>query len=114
VARCEANWIDMVEQRPGAGRDEDGYTDGFALGPDETLVGALAELDQVAARTAEVIRATDLGAEVPVPQGVPWFPADVESWSVRWVLLHLVEEIARHAGHADIVRERSTAPPATS
>lgn len=25
--------------------------------------------------------------------------------SVRWVLLHLVEEYARHAGHADLVRE---------
>lgn len=25
--------------------------------------------------------------------------------SVRWVLLHLIEEIARHAGHADILRE---------
>jgi hypothetical protein len=24
---------------------------------------------------------------------------------VRWVLLHLIEELARHAGHADIVRE---------
>lgn len=23
----------------------------------------------------------------------------------RWVLLHLVEELARHAGHADLVRE---------
>ena len=33
------------------------------------------------------------------------FPDDVEAWSVRWVLLHLVEETARHAGHADIVRE---------
>jgi hypothetical protein len=26
-------------------------------------------------------------------------------WWVRWVLMHLVAEIARHAGHADIVRE---------
>jgi len=34
-----------------------------------------------------------------------WFPDDVEAWSLRWVLLHLVEEIGRHAGHADIVRE---------
>ncbi|MGI9584286.1 MAG: DinB family protein [Acidimicrobiia bacterium] len=25
--------------------------------------------------------------------------------SVRWILIHLVEEIARHAGHADIIRE---------
>jgi Protein of unknown function (DUF664) len=24
---------------------------------------------------------------------------------VRWVLLHLISETARHAGHADIVRE---------
>ena len=24
---------------------------------------------------------------------------------MRWVLLHLIEETARHAGHADIVRE---------
>jgi hypothetical protein len=25
--------------------------------------------------------------------------------SLRWVLLHLIEETARHAGHADIIRE---------
>ena len=33
----------------------------------------------------------DLGQAVPVPRGVPWFPQDIEAWSVRWVLLHLVE-----------------------
>jgi Protein of unknown function (DUF664) len=42
---------------------------------------------------------------VPVPKGVPWFADDVEAWTLRWVLLHLIEETARHAGHADIVRE---------
>ena len=32
--------------------------------------------------------------------------ADVESpVSLRWVLTHLLEETARHAGHADILRE---------
>ncbi len=25
--------------------------------------------------------------------------------SVRWVLLHLIEETTRHGGHADIIRE---------
>jgi Protein of unknown function (DUF664) len=25
--------------------------------------------------------------------------------SLRWILVHLVEEVARHAGHADILRE---------
>jgi hypothetical protein len=62
--------------------------------------------DEVAAETEQVIAAIpDLGQAVPVPKGVPWFPSDVDAWSVRWVLLHLIEETARHAGHADIVRE---------
>jgi len=30
---------------------------------------------------------------------------DVIDCNVRWVLLHLIEETARHAGHADIIRE---------
>ncbi|MDQ2781347.1 MAG: DinB family protein [Actinomycetota bacterium] len=25
--------------------------------------------------------------------------------SLRWVVLHMIEETARHAGHADLVRE---------
>jgi hypothetical protein len=40
-----------------------------------------------------------------VPRGVPWYPDDLEAWSVRWVLSHLISETARHAGHADIIRE---------
>ena len=46
----------------------------------------------------------DLGRAVPVPDEL-WYPDDLEAWSVRGVLLHLIEETARHAGHADIVRE---------
>jgi uncharacterized damage-inducible protein DinB len=30
---------------------------------------------------------------------------DDERFSLRWVLLHLIEETARHAGHADLLRE---------
>jgi hypothetical protein len=26
--------------------------------------------------------------------------------TLRWILVHLVEEIARHAGHVDILREQ--------
>jgi hypothetical protein len=26
-------------------------------------------------------------------------------WTLRWMLLHLIEETARHAGHADLIRE---------
>lgn len=55
------------------------------------------------ART-NLARITDLDAAVPVPD-MPWFPAELTSWQVRWVLAHLSTEIARHAGHADIIRE---------
>jgi hypothetical protein len=79
---------------------------GFRLGPDETLAGVLAQYDEVARETEEAIAGiADLGQPVPIPKGVPWFPSDVDAWSVRWVLLHLIEETARHAGHADIIRE---------
>jgi uncharacterized damage-inducible protein DinB len=107
VAATEAGWIDLVLQRDRGGREdrEARYVDGFTLGRDETLAEALTRLDEVAAETDAVIRKVELDAAVPVPRGVPWFPADVDAWSVRWVLLHLIEEIARHAGHADIVRE---------
>ncbi len=104
----ERSWIDLVLQRPrhgGQEAQESNYEDGFRLGPDETLAGVLALYDEVAAETEAAIKGIDLGQDVPVPKGVPWFPADLDAWSVRWVLLHLVEETARHAGHADIIRE---------
>jgi Protein of unknown function (DUF664) len=28
-----------------------------------------------------------------------------QHFSLRWVLLHLIEETARHSGHADLLRE---------
>ena len=28
-----------------------------------------------------------------------------QHWDLRWVLLHMIEETARHAGHADLLRE---------
>jgi uncharacterized damage-inducible protein DinB len=34
--------------------------------------------------------------------------------SLRWIYVHMIEEYARHNGHADLLRERSTAPPAYS
>jgi uncharacterized damage-inducible protein DinB len=33
-------------------------------------------------------------------------PTTPEPLSLRWVLVHMVEETARHAGHADILREQ--------
>ena len=32
-------------------------------------------------------------------------PTNGEHWSLRWILIHMIEETARHAGHADLIRE---------
>jgi hypothetical protein len=104
AANVERGWIGTVQQREGAGTDEE-YEANFRLAPDETLTGILAMYDDVAAETERVIAGYQMDDRVPVPQGVPWFPHDIDAWSVRWVLLHLIQETARHAGHADIIRE---------
>lgn len=31
---------------------------------------------------------------------------DYSSYNLRWVMVHMIEEVARHAGHADIIREQ--------
>ncbi len=108
VATVEQGWVDIVLQRERAANDDlgDDYEANFRLAPNETLSGVFSFYDDVAKETeAAIAGIADLGQPVPVPQGVPWFPDDVDAWSVRWVLLHLIQETARHAGHADIVRE---------
>jgi uncharacterized damage-inducible protein DinB len=53
---------------------------------------------------AAIASVDDLDRAVRVPDGTRWAAPGTE-WSVRWVLLHLIHETARHAGHADIIRE---------
>jgi uncharacterized damage-inducible protein DinB len=107
LALGERGWIDILLQRDRDPVEREAlYRTGFELLPDESLAGMLALYAEVALETeAEIAKIADLGQPVPVPQDEPWFPKDVDAWSVRWVLLHLIEETARHAGHADIVRE---------
>lgn len=81
------------------------YAEQFVMGEDETLAGILAAFDEQNAETIRLIESADLAAAVPVPQEVPWFPKDVAAWSVRWVIFHMIEELARHAGQGDIIRE---------
>jgi hypothetical protein len=109
VTEMEQSWMDttLQRERPDAVADQEtGYEDGFRLLAHESLQGALDDLAAAAVETEAIVRQIgDLDHLVPVPRGVPWFPQDLDHWTLRWVLLHLIEEIARHAGHADIVRE---------
>ncbi|WP_246239045.1 DinB family protein [Acrocarpospora corrugata] len=44
-------------------------------------------------------------AEGGLEQVARWSWADGRSPSLRWILVHLIEEYARHNGHADLIRE---------
>ena len=104
AASVEREWAALVQRRhPGA--DVATHLASFQCG-ETPLEDLLADYARACAETDAVILDTkSLDDPVPVPHDVPWFPKDVEAWTVRWVLLHLIEETARHAGHADVVRE---------
>lgn len=81
------------------------FEDQHVMRPDETLAGLLRAFEDQNAESLRLVETADLEAAVPVPQDIPWFPKNQRNWSVRWVILHVINELARHAGHADIVRE---------
>ena len=98
VARTERRWVVAGiagQPLPGLWPIEDWPAD-FQMRQDETLVGLLCFYTEVAEQTEQVIaEVADLGQ----PSAL-----DPEK-SVRWVLFHVLKETARHAGHADIIRE---------
>ena len=81
------------------------YEDEYVMRDDETLEQLLDKLRAQNEDTLRIFAEADLDTPVPVPHDVPWFPQDLDFWNVRWVALHLVEELTRHAGHGDIIRE---------
>jgi hypothetical protein len=106
-------WVERVKAAPDfPPRDQRpmeeqiaGYQDEHVMRDDETLEQVLQRLEEQNAETLRVFAEADLDTPVPVPHDVPWFPKDIDNWSVRWVAHHLNSELARHAGHADIIRE---------
>lgn len=54
------------------------------------------------ARADAIIAETDLDAK---PKGRHDGDREHEVADLRWIILHMIEETARHAGHLDVVRE---------
>lgn len=113
AAGVQKGWTDRVKYAPEfPPRDERPmeelmaeYADQYVMRSDETLDGLLEGLKRQSAETLQVFGSAALDTPVPVPPEVPWFPKDIGHWDVRWVVMHLIEELSRHAGHADIIRE---------
>lgn len=82
------------------------FVGSFALADGETLAGTLAAFDAAAAAFLADVSATDPAAETVEPPA-PWDNrAEPAPTYERFQLVHAIEELARHAGHADIIREQ--------
>jgi uncharacterized damage-inducible protein DinB len=68
---------------------------------DESRQGILDLFERVNAHADATIEALDLDAT----GRVPWWPQDRNPVTLHQILVHMIAEFNRHAGHADIVRE---------
>ncbi|GAA2882349.1 hypothetical protein Acy02nite_78400 [Actinoplanes cyaneus] len=103
-ASTEENWIGQIrgaEQKP----DFAAYQENFQFAEGETAEELFARYDRAAAVTEKTVAEFGLDHRVPVDHSVPWNRPDLDHFTTRWILLHLIQETARHAGHADIIRE---------
>lgn len=92
--------LTLVERYTFLGERVTDWPSTFHAGADETADAVLARYRETIEQANEVIDACrDLSepGQRPTKQG--------RSPSMRWALTHMIEETARHAGHADILRE---------
>lgn len=91
LTHVEWRWIDGALLGADVERDEQEFTPGADL----TVAAAIAGYRDRALATENVVRRLPL--DTPTNEG--------HDTDLRWVLLHLINETARHAGHADATRE---------
>jgi uncharacterized damage-inducible protein DinB len=91
LTRVEWRWIDGTMR----GEDTSRLDTEFSPGPELTVAGAIAAYRARAVATENYVRATRLTQPT----------RDADGTDLRFVLLHLINETARHAGHADSTRE---------
>jgi hypothetical protein len=103
MAEVERNWFRRVlagEHAPpiyNPQADPDGPDGGFELAVGATLGDALATW------RAEIDSARKHCADRDLADTGRFMEQDV---SLRWIYVHMIEEYARHNGHADLLRER--------
>jgi uncharacterized damage-inducible protein DinB len=88
----------LGEEDAGPWTDEDPDRE-MRIAVEVPIAQLLDEYDAQSARYRDLVAATDLDAVAKRPLSTG------EHVTLRWILLHLIEETARHNGHIDILRE---------
>ncbi|QOV36535.1 DinB family protein [Streptomyces ferrugineus] len=105
VAEVEQGWVARAKgEAPAIERDESNWHECFVLVAGESVESQLAYWEKVAADTEAFIRSVPSLDDTFALPDQPWFPPGGRV-SMRWLVLHLIRETARHAGHADVIRE---------
>jgi uncharacterized damage-inducible protein DinB len=108
VTDVQWSWLAKAEAAPQEVQESPeavaAYLDSFRFEETDSLDEVLAAHAEASAAVLDGVRRLDLDTQVPVPDA-PWFPKDGPPWTVRWIWWHLMEELSRHAGHGDIIRE---------
>ncbi|MFD9686317.1 DinB family protein [Kitasatospora sp. NPDC059088] len=99
LAVVEYNWFEYAYGGLG---DEPALTSKAPPAELSTASAVAAYRDAIGRANAVVAAAPDLDR----PGVRSLRPDAVEGPSLRWVLVHMIEETGRHAGHADIIREQ--------
>jgi uncharacterized damage-inducible protein DinB len=99
LAAVEYEWFCKTFGRPTEPLpfDDADWDADLRVNADESTAEIVAFYGRARAAADAVIAALD-----PDDTGVTWTG---ETVSLRWVLIHMIEETARHAGHLDIARE---------
>lgn len=106
VAACEADYFGVTfgrpwpEPQPWIADDAEPNADMWATA-EESMADVVAFAGRVRAHADATIEALDLDAH----GHVPWW-GDRGDVTLRRVLVHMIAEAARHAGHMDILREQ--------
>ncbi|MFB8038186.1 DinB family protein [Streptomyces sp. NPDC056004] len=106
LTEVERNWFQRVfasQDPPPVFGQSNG--DGFALRPDRGLAEVMAAWQAEVARGRELIADASLDDSGRLSEQEAGHVGD-QGVSLRWILVHMIEEYARHNGHADLIRER--------
>jgi uncharacterized damage-inducible protein DinB len=95
-------WRFLGEDVPEAA-GEDGPDGRWRADPTDTLDDLLERLRQGGERTHEIVEAADLSARAA---GSAEALGGSAAPTLEWILFHVLQEYARHAGHLDVVREQ--------
>jgi uncharacterized damage-inducible protein DinB len=102
LTNVEQYWFAMVfvgSDEPGHYDDPDDVDRDFHPQPGDTLAAALDVFN------AEIVRSRRVAAEASSFDVLGQRQRHGSPVNLRWIMVHMVEEYARHCGHADIIRQ---------